>query len=833
MHHATPKVAFAAYLNALGEFAQQAGVVSTANATQNPTALAWELIAPHLPEGLQSDMAPFAKPDMTADNAAHTTDSQHASSLLQCILATATQLAYGPQASNQRPAAAPARLQPLFAHIRLQDTAATPRQNTAYGYPLSALSPQSIFPQTGADTPTQAEYAALWQAFVQGLAAIPASHRQQWDLWLDHFDTLWQTYAQAIPADASPSGRTEVSLYDHSKTAAALAVALWRWHHAHGQTDEAAISRLHNRDDWQEPKILLIQGDFFGIQNFIFASGSQTQKRAAKLLRGRSFQVSLFAELAALKILQACQLPPGAQILNAAGKFMIVAPNSDEVHAALAQVKAEINAWFLQHSFGQVALGIAAQSACCADFTEPERFERLLAQSFAVLEQAKLQRFELTDAAATVLPCDYSLGVCRYNQQLPADSLQPEQAAALSLDQISLGSLLTRQDRLLILNRPQDIRDSRHTQKLRLPIFGLYVVLTAEEELSGYFGKPAREGHLLRCWDFSLPQNDCDTLWHGYARRYINAYVPHFQHDDEWLEDKYRTVLADESAEEVRAGQPKTFNHLACEERRSSDGRHFSGKVAIAALKGDVDNLGLIFQQGMNEPSFAKMAALSRQMNLFFSLWLPAHCARHFPNCYTVFAGGDDFFLIGPWLQTQRLAASMREHFSRYVADNPEINFSAGITVCKPGLPVAKLSAYAEEALEQAKQHRHPEYGTKNSCHLYGQSVSWPQWQQLENAFARIDGLKTDYGLSTGFVYGMLEFSEAAEQERSGHIEAGIWRSRLAYRIRRYVNDNKHIGHKNNAYQQLLEAFYQNGLNQLGGAYRIPLFNHFYLLRAR
>ena len=315
--------------------------------------------------------------------------------------------------------------------------------------------------------------------------------------------------------------------------------------------------------------------------------------------------------------------------------------------------------------------------------------------------------------------------------------------------------------------------------------------------------------------------------------------MPHFSEVDEWPCNKYAPVKDTEDAEEVRESSPKTFSHLACEERHTENGDTFAGKVAIAALKGDVDNLGTIFQQGLSAPTFAKMAALSRQMNHFFSLWLPAFCAEKYPDTYTVFAGGDDFFLIGPWLQTQKLAAEMREQFRRYVAENAAITFSAGIAVIKPGLPPGKLSAYAEEALEAAKAYpaneneKRKQLGSKNSVCVYGQVVSWQQWSGIQEAFERIGRLKEAYGLSTGFVYSMLQFCEQAEAEKGGDINAGMWRSRFAYRTRRFVNDSKSITDKNNGYAQLTEAFYQNGIEKLGAKYRIPLFNHFYLLRAK
>ena len=219
------------------------------------------------------------------------------------------------------------------------------------------------------------------------------------------------------------------------------------------------------------------------------------------------------------------------------------------------------------------------------------------------------------------------------------------------------------------------------------------------------------------------------------------------------------------------------------------------------------------------------MAALSRQMNQFFSLWLPAYSAKNARNTYTVFAGGDDFFLIGPWLQIQTLAAAMREHFSAYTAHNPQLTFSAGIAISKPGLPVPKLSAYAEEALEQAKK-----YPGKNAITLYGETVAWPHWGALTKIAARIAELQADYGLSTAYLYNLLHFTDLASAEHGGNIQASIWRSRLYYQTRRFINQQKHIAAKDNAFNQLSHDL-GTYISEQRGAFRIPLNNHFYQQR--
>ncbi len=110
---------------------------------------------------------------------------------------------------------------------------------------------------------------------------------------------------------------------------------------------------------------------------------------------------------------------------------------------------------------------------------------------------------------------------------------------------------------------------------------------------------------------------------------------------------------------------------------------------------------------------------------------------------------------------------------------------------------------------------------------LWASGIRGSNGAVFRKAFERIGRLKEAYGLSTGFIYNMLQFSKQAEAEKGGNIAAGMWRSRFAYRTRRHVNDSKNITDKNNGYAQLTEAFYQNGIGKLGAKYRIPLFNHF------
>lgn len=281
--------------------------------------------------------------------------------------------------------------------------------------PLRPLTPANLFPQLREtcegkdDKKAQAEYLTLWHGLLQDVAKIPPSHRQQWALWLDHFDSLWQIYTHTIPAATAGNTKPDVSLYDHSRTTAALAVGLWRYHEELGHNPQDVKAKLSHKErpDWDEQKLLLIQGDFFGIQSFIFANGGESGKQAAKLLRGRSFYVSLLAECAALKILDTLELPPTSLVLNAAGKFLIVAANTDNTKNKLQSVQKEMNAWFLEYTYGQSSLGVAWLPASCNDFVVKKEdnsgFKQLMKSLFEQLEKASYRLLLCATRKAKVL----------------------------------------------------------------------------------------------------------------------------------------------------------------------------------------------------------------------------------------------------------------------------------------------------------------------------------------------------------------------------------------------------------------------------------------------
>jgi CRISPR-associated protein Csm1 len=543
-----------------------------------------------------------------------------------------------------------------------------------------------------------------------------------------------------------------------------------------------------------------------------------------------------------LRLLDDLALPPTSQVLNAAGKFLIVAPNTQEARAKLMALRTEFDRWFLHHAFGMAGIGLAWEEASCSDFLKEKhgtstRYSELLSRLHRSLEAAKHRRFDLCGQQPLRFDQKFPYGVCEYSGWLPADRPRADEdpaSSAMSRDQITIGESLLRFDRLLVLRQESagELHERGDLIKLEIDLFGYSMSFTAEQNASGAFGELARKQAMRRCWDFS-PADASDEagsapLWAGYARRSVSGYVPRAEAQVIAAEpDRYIGIEEDELPPN---GAPKTLDMIACEDRKRDSDGNWVGLDALGVLKGDVDNLGEIFRLGLQNPTFAKTAALSRQMNGFFSIYLPWLLACESRDVYTVFAGGDDFFLIGPWQTAQRLATRMREEFHRYVAENPQIHFSAGIATQKPGAPIGALAELADEALESAKEHP-----GKDAVTCFNETIAWRDWSSIEQALAALEQLKAQQELSTGYIYRLLRFVDLREHEQKGSPEAAIWRSQFKYATRRYIVDKRGELRESEQQQLFIRIAEDIGdaIMKLQSRYRVVLFNYLYAIRGR
>lgn len=697
------------------------------------------------------------------------------------------------------------RLLPLFENLLCDDERAAAARK--YHYSLKALNPENIFPCSDAVNESQAkdEYKNLFDDFVASLEKL--LHKDESiALWFEHLENLLLIYTSMIPAARAGKLVPDVSLFDHSKSVAALSAALYLYH---CETDSMNIDAIRDSD---KQKFCLIGGDFYGIQDFIFSDSGEAGKHRSKILRGRSFAVSLLCELTADMICRETDLPPSAVLLNAAGKFTILAPNTKKVKDAVATIRERINDWLIQKTLGVNSFGISTIDAAPKDF-ESGRFQQLYERLSEEMGANKYKKFNPDKYAGVVSgfldAFDNSLNppLCPYCGKRPSSKeaetfkkdKEDKSMCGICRDHIFLGENIVKKSRIAITTVDADIKGG--DVKLIEPFFGKYQVAFVD----GGLNKLAREGQLLKYWDISIDESG--TISREVTARFINGYVPVYGkedlYDDRILEGRKAESRKEELIEDIAEGRPKTFTHLACKAMNPADegSRSFKGIQALGVLKADVDHLGMLMSCGISEKNFtiSRLATLSRQMNFFFVVYLP-HLLKTNPlfrEIYTVFAGGDDLFLIGPWNRMLDLSEYLKDRFSEYVCRNPEVHFSAGISIQKANTPLGKMAVDAEAALASSKAG--DKAGDRNRLTVFGETVTWDKFAQLHKIMKTIETWRNEKLINNAMLYRLNRFIAMAAEEQAllgdkeihlEDMEALKWRALFSYNAERNIGKN-------------------------------------------
>ncbi|MBF0337420.1 MAG: type III-A CRISPR-associated protein Cas10/Csm1 [Nitrospirae bacterium] len=683
-----------------------------------------------------------------------------------------------------------------------------------FRYPLKRLSPKDIFPIEGDEysaldsKSATKEYTELFEDFVASLGNI--SHKEE-PLWFEHFDSLFMTYASNIPS--ATVGRTipDISLYDHSRTTSAIASAIYLYHQ---QTDSMDIERIK---DYEDKKFLFVTGDFYGIQDFIFAEGGSTMQAAAKLLRGRSFAVSLLSELAAHLLCTNIGLTPSSIILNAAGKFTVMAPNTTETVERVHETETQINEWFMDNFLGESSIGLSCCEVSCNNLISKgfsEFWDRFTMQS----QRRKYKKIDLDNYGGPVkgylkrFNNALAKALCPFCGKRPSSPkaendplLGDEEKSACNIcrDHIYLGTKLVKKNLIAVTTKEASLENS-----LLEPIFGVYQVSL---DVTGQLNELVRKRQLVKDWDISISKDGDITT--DKTARFLNGYVP----------TDVRHV-------------PKSFSDIAKVALKVDpleDGEN-TGTEALAALKADVDNLGVVFGCGIRKErmSISRMATLSRQLNLFFTVYLPHLLSTddRFKDIYTVFAGGDDLFVIGPWNRIIDFAGFMRDRFREYVCGNRHITISAGISLSKPNDPVLSLAKRSEEALEKSKS-----VEAKNAITIFGETVKWKGLETLNSCRNTINKWLDSGYINSAMLFKLNAFIEMSKktnrllemgQVSIDDIECLKWRAMLRYTLVRNVGRRLKDDERAVALKEVEQS--AQWLEEHGGGLKIPLWQIIY-----
>jgi CRISPR-associated protein Csm1 len=614
------------------------------------------------------------------------------------------------------------------------------KANTAYCR-LQPLEGEGILP-SAEKRPDQGQYQKLLRRFEADVHVLKG---KPYGEFMPALETLLEHYCWCIPVDRN--SETDLSLYQYTKTAAAFAGALYRFHEA------ARTERVQALVGDGGPRFLFINGDMSGIQRYIFDLNDAKQN--AKLLRARSFQLWALSEIIAEYLARHFGGGRESIITSAGGKFLLLVAHTPENTAKIPALRLELEQYFIDEFAGRLAFilsdGVPATDADVA----AGKVQDLLNRIGTCAEWAKQRKMQAyLDAQGPVLDAHYDSlqekGVCACCAVMPGtvpyDDTGDKKLCRNCSDLIRIGGKLLHTNTIIL-----------KTDRL-LPFNEMIEIRQREDPSFGYTINEYTPGRPVMFLPYIAP----------------------------WKDEKQ--------------GILKTFAEI---------GDAAKGNKKIALFKADIDNLGLVFSASLGSGvSLARYAALSRYLHYFFSAYY-AHFVRsheaYRQNIYTVFSGGDDLCVVGPWDKVMHFAADFRKELARFTNHNPSISLSGGISLTSPHLPVRDMAENAEKALEKSKERKDPGNirFVKNSVTAFSTTVSWEDYEKaLEDGRQLYDHIQENkenskQGLSSGVVYRLLDFADRAEKVQKGELQnfqdvrSRLWISNFRYMVARNIADTK------------------------------------------
>jgi CRISPR-associated protein Csm1 len=179
------------------------------------------------------------------------------------------------------------------------------------------------------------------------------------------------------------------------------------------------------------------------------------------------------------------------------------------------------------------------------------------------------------------------------------------------------------------------------------------------------------------------------------------------------------------------------------------------GKKMLGYFKADVDNLGAVFAFGLKETNtVSRVSTLSRMLDVFFSGYVQTIIRKDYPDLYTVYSGGDDLLVIGPWNTIIDFSEHLNSRFREFTCNNSNLTLSAGIALVKHNYPVFRSVDIADNALDKSKREE------KNRLTVFGQTIGWDDLPEVMAESRKLEIWIGQKQVSSGFAMNLLTYSE-------------------------------------------------------------------------
>ena len=476
-------------------------------------------------------------------------------------------------------------------------------------------------------------------------------------------------------------------------------------------------------DDKLKP-FLLVSADLSGIQNSVYTISS---KGALKSLRARSFLLEFLCEHLCYELitntLGSYPTYRAHVVFSGGGSLTLLLPNSKDNISLMKSFKKKINNWLFDEFSGKLYVSIKWIEASEADLKDTDLFRSKWEELSNYLEKDKRQKFHwklseiFTDAFLADNEPQQRTGreecqIC-HKDNIKISEKEPFYQITSNFKAITDTKTLTAK---------AQTEDVVHSLCYHLFCLGDKLTkavnicrITSKPKLDGYFWLPqAKDDEDEKNVYYTLDKSEeAEFVWS--INQVSGKTAPFFfGHYVRKVADLPEAAISFERDEGMQDDHTASFGGLA---------RAACGAQLIGCLRMDVDNLGKIFSDDLEEFNLENLALLSRLLNLFFKVYLNRICAgdlgkksdgnkieptditqKNYPqnkgrNVSIIYSGGDDLFIAGAWDEISELSFDIQRCFASFSG----LGISGAVTLYRPDYPLYQMAKSSEEALAEAK----------------------------------------------------------------------------------------------------------------------------------
>lgn len=501
-----------------------------------------------------------------------------------------------------------------------------------------------------------------------------------------------QKYGCRVPSDA----QQDVSYFDH-----------WRI---------KTIQENKSGKGW-----LLIKGDLMGIQDFIYGDipieNPGSGRKLAKKLRGKSFFISVLTDFLAEMFLHQLDLPMVHLLFAGGGHFNLLVP--DDKKDMVADLSKHLNT-ILRQKFNQ-KINLIVATVECNDTILEQKASVFMKEVNEKRDALKYQQHHgylsdiFKEKASNKNKDEEDDFFAKIGQALPKSLYLIQLTTSQKVD-------FKQEDFVQVLELPCD-KDSNQHRSLWL--------CKSEEHTSDEIrlflkrNKYLNHAEVIRMNDFDFLEfaDDLKILPNvDFGFRLIGQNAPISNEKDE---DTGENLIADfEEIANLNFEFDKNSTDKLTPLVTDKKGEYAPIYGKLSAVRLDIDDLGFIFSKGFPTASLEQIAALSRELNLFFSGYIN-HLAEKY-GIYVVYSGGDDAFVVGNWKAMMLFMNKLNVDFKRFV-NNPDVHFSAGIFMCDARFPVLRFYKESGELQKNAKD----AHDDKNQIQVFNNIMHWDDYDYI------------------------------------------------------------------------------------------------------